>query len=70
MGMVIGFVPKEKGSFEEYFNRYYPQVQKYKFKKVLDVQTAEDLTMSSFASCWENLMILILAKHRFKLGYM
>lgn len=66
MGVIIGFVPKEKLSFEEYFNRYYPQVQKYILKKVSDIQTAEDLAMSSFASCWEKFSSFDPAKASFQ----
>jgi len=44
---------KEKDTFENYFNRFYPQIYKYILKKIADIQTAEDLAMSSFASCWE-----------------
>lgn len=44
---------KEKDTFENYFNKFYPQIYKYILKKITNVQDAEDLTMACFAACWE-----------------
>lgn len=39
--------------FERHYNKYYPQVYGYIYKKVLNEQTAEDIAMSAFLSCWD-----------------
>lgn len=40
--------------FREYFEKYYKQVFTFILKKGIQYQTAEDLAMESFLSCWAN----------------
>lgn len=40
-------------SFEDYYMKYYPQVYRYIYKKIKNVQLSEDIAMDSFAVCWE-----------------
>lgn len=44
-----------KESFELVFNQHYPAVYRYIFKRVLNIQLAEDIAMDVFAICWENI---------------
>ena len=43
-----------KLSFEQYFSKYYQQAFKYTITKVFNPETAEDITMDAFVSCYQN----------------
>lgn len=42
-----------KLSFEQYFSKYYQQAFKFTITKVFNKETAEDITMDSFVSCYQ-----------------
>ena len=42
-----------RGSFEEYYRKYYNVAVKYLYNKVQNVKTAEDLASEAFVSCYE-----------------
>lgn len=44
-----------KESFELVFKKHYPSVYRYIFKRVLNVQIAEDMAMDVFVVCLENI---------------
>ncbi len=42
-----------RGSFEEYYKKYYPIALKYLCNKVQNTQTAEDIATDAFVVCYE-----------------
>lgn len=52
-------------TFEKYFETYYPQVVKYIFKKILNMEDAEDLAMNSFVSCYQRFDLFDSSKASF-----
>lgn len=56
----------ESVSFEYYFNKHYNEIYRYIFKKVSNIQVAEDLAMDSFSSCWEKFDMFDSNKASFK----
>lgn len=55
-----------KASFELLFKKHYQSVNRYIFKRVLNVQLAEDMAMDVFAVCWENIESFDSAKASFQ----
>lgn len=45
---------QSSSNFEKYYIKYYSQVHGYIYKKVLNEQIAEDLSMDVFYSCYKN----------------